>query len=188
MHQRGETIYINFYDEINPGKVKVFMAVCADVIDKFRPSALYICLSSPGGHVAAGITLHNFLKSLPVKIIMHNTGSVDSIATMIFLAGRERYATPSSTFLFHGVQTHTSQPVSLSIYQLREILSGLEQDHNKIVHIITNNTQLSEDEVRELFKQGESKSPAFAESKGIVHAVRDLSIPANAKLISLNFN
>jgi hypothetical protein len=78
--------------------------------------------------------------------------------------------------------------VSFSIYQLREILSGLEQDHNKIVHIITNNTKLKEDEVRELFAQGESKSPAFAESKGIVNAVRDLAIPANAKLISLNIN
>jgi ATP-dependent Clp protease protease subunit len=87
MQQRGETIYINFYDEINPAKVKVFMAVCAEIIEKFRPSALYLCLSSPGGHVASGITLHNFLKALPVKVITHNTGSVDSIATMIFFGG-----------------------------------------------------------------------------------------------------
>lgn len=186
MGNLGQTIYINYYDAINAAKAKAFMAVCAEAIQKLKPASIYLCLSSPGGEVAAGITLYNFLRALPIKLITHNTGSVDSIATVIFLAGEERYATPSSTFLFHGVQSNFNQGAALTIYQLREIASGLEEDHNKLVHVITSRTKLVEDEVRELFKQGESKNSVFAESKGIVDAIRDLVIPGNTKLISLN--
>ena len=34
---------------------------------------------------------------------MHNIGSIDSIANVIFLAGQKRYAAPNSSFLFHGI-------------------------------------------------------------------------------------
>jgi ATP-dependent Clp protease protease subunit len=186
MSKFGQTVYLNYADEINPAKVRAFMAVCTEVITKYKPDTLYICLSSPGGEVAAGITLYNFLRGLPIKLVTHSTGSVDSIATVVFLAGEERYATPISTFVFHGVQTGFKKDSALTIYQLKEVISGLEEDHNKIVHVITQRTKLTEDEVRELFRQGESKNSVFAESKGIVNAVSDLAIPANTKLLSLN--
>jgi hypothetical protein len=86
------------------------------------------------------------------------------------------------------VQTGFNQGAALTIYQLREIVSGLEEDHNRIIHVITSRTTLAEDEVRELFAQGESKNSAFAETKGIVHAVRDLVIPGNTKMMSININ
>jgi ATP-dependent Clp protease protease subunit len=188
MSKLGQTIYINFYDAITAQKVKAFMAVCTEAIQKFKPDTIYLCLSSPGGEVAAGITLYNFLRALPAKVVTHNIGAVDSICTVVFLAGEERFATPSASFLFHGVRTNFNQGASVTIYQLREIVSGLDEDHNKIVHVITSRTKLTEEEVRQLFSQGESKNSAFAESKGIVNAVSDLVIPGNQKLISLNMN
>jgi ATP-dependent protease ClpP protease subunit len=54
-------VYINFCDVINLAKVKTIMAACAEAIDKFRPETLYLSISSPGGEVAAGIALYNFL-------------------------------------------------------------------------------------------------------------------------------
>ena len=86
--------YINYFDEINDGKVRGLMALCADILAKVKPTptTFYFAISSPGGGVAAGMTFYNFLRALPVKIIMHNTGSIDSIATVIFLAASERYA------------------------------------------------------------------------------------------------
>ncbi len=180
------TIYINYFDGISEPKVKTLMSVCAEVIDKTKPDVLYFCFSSPGGSVSAGITLYSFLRGLPVKIVMHNTGSTDSIATAVFLSGDERYACPHSTFLFHGVNMNVEQGASLSLTTLREVMSSVEQDENKIARILTDRSSLSEDEVRRLFREGESKPPVFAESKGIVHAIRDLAIPKDAMLISLN--
>lgn len=180
------TIYVNYFDSITEQKVKTLMAVCAEIIEQARPDVLYFSFSSPGGGVSAGITLYSFLRGLPVKIVMHNTGSIDSIATAVFLSGDERYACPHSTFLFHGVNMNVAQGASLSLSVLREAISSVEQDENKIAKILTARSTLNEEEVRKLFREGESKPPVFAESKGIIHAIRDLAIPKDARLISLN--
>ena len=60
-----------------------------------------------------GVTLYNYIKSLSVKVVMHNVGLVNSIANVIFLAGNERYAVPHSSFLFHGVGFDIPQPTRL---------------------------------------------------------------------------
>ena len=96
--QHPKIIYINFYDGINEAKVKTLMSLLSDVVARQKPETLYFLFSSPGGAVGAGIVLYNFLKALPVEIVMHNTGSVDSIGTVIFLAGAKRYAAVHSSF------------------------------------------------------------------------------------------
>ena len=82
-----ETVYVNYFGGIDDAKVKSLMAICADIIAKQKPKRIYFLFSSQGGGVNAGITLHNFLTALPVEIVMHNVGSVESIANVIFLAG-----------------------------------------------------------------------------------------------------
>ena len=77
--------------------------------------------------------------------------SIDSIATVIFLAGDKRYACPNSTFLFHGAKTTFLKGVSFDLRQIDEIRSGLEKDEEKIMGIITENTKISEDEMRGVF-------------------------------------
>ncbi|MGB8314056.1 MAG: ATP-dependent Clp protease proteolytic subunit, partial [Aestuariivirga sp.] len=64
---------------------------------------LTIAMSSPGGNVVAGITIYNALISMPFEIETHNIGNSDSIATVIFVAGKRRFANPTATFMFHGV-------------------------------------------------------------------------------------
>ncbi len=56
------------------------MAVASEIINKQKPDVIYCLFSSHGGQVEAGITLYNFLRSLPVELVMHNTGSTDHIA------------------------------------------------------------------------------------------------------------
>jgi ATP-dependent Clp protease protease subunit len=186
MNGQKKIYFINYFDSIDESKVKNLMRFCSDVIAQHKPDNLYFCFSSSGGFVAPGITLYNFLLGLPVKVVMHNTGSVDSIATVIFLAGEERYAVPHSTFLFHGIHYTFSQPGSLTINQLKEKVSSLEEDQNRMAGIVTERTQLTDDEIRELFSQGEAKDPIFAKSKGIIHSIRNLSIPPNALMTSFN--
>jgi len=182
-----EKIYfINYFDSIDDSKVKNLMRFCADVIAEHKPDSLYFCFSSSGGFVAPGITLYNFLIGLPVKVIMHNIGSVDSIATVIFLAGEERFAVPHSTFLFHGINYTFGQPGTFTFNVLKEIVSGLDKDQNRMADIVTERTNLTDGEIRELFSQGETKDSQFAESKGIIHSVQNFSIPPNALMTSFN--
>src|SRR6266487_934987 len=183
-----KTIYINYFDVITDAKVKVLMAVCSELLSQQKPDVLYFLFSSNGGNVNAGITLYNFLKALPVEIVMHNTGSIDSIATVIFMAGTKRYAAKHSTFLFHGIASQFEGKISLDRNKLKELLSALEQDENKIAGILAGTTNLSQDEIRRLFLQGESKDLTFAMDKGVIQEIRDASIPKGAMTISLNLN
>lgn len=182
--------YINYFDEITDGKVRGLMALCADILAKVKPTptTFYFAISSPSGGVAAGITFYNFLRALPVKIIMHNTGSIDSIATVIFLAASERYACSHSRFLFHGVATGGLPPgTRLNRFQMREFLSGLEQDEGRIKELIVERSKITESEMIRLFQQGETKDPAFALEKGIIHDIRDFALPIGAQIVTANF-
>lgn len=184
----GQTFYINYFDQIDAARVKALMSVCTDIVAQKKPETLYFLFSSPGGQVQAGITFYNFLRALPVKVIMHNTGSIDSIATVIFLAGDERFASHSSSFLFHGVQANFPAGAGLTLNQMKERTSGLAEDENKIARVITERSKIENDEIRKLFREGESKGPEFAVEKGFISEIRDAEIPKDAPFITVNIN
>ena len=179
-------IYINYFDVIDQERVKHIMSISSQIIAEKKPDALYFLFSSPGGQVSAGIQLYNFLKALPTKIIMHNTGSIDSIATVVFLAGEERYAAHHSTFLFHGVSMAFTKDSQFNLTQLQELKSSLEEDQKKIAGIITSNTKLKSDDMDQLFLQGETKDLGFAKDKGVITAIKDPIIPKDELFITVN--
>jgi len=180
--------YINYFDQISPPHVKVLMGVCTQVITQKKPDVLYFLFSSPGGQVDAGITFYNFLRSLPAEIVMHNTGAIDSIGTVIFLAGDQRYAAKHSSFLFHGVQTQFQKDSAVHPSHLRERLSRLETDESKITGIVAERSEMTEGEMRDLFQQGQAIDLATALKKKIIHEIRNPEIPKGADLVSINVN
>src|SRR5438876_762879 len=97
----SDIVYINFNSGITEPVVNKLMAACVEILAKSKPDTLYFMFASGGGAIDAGIVLYNFLRALPCKVIMHNTGAIDSIATVIFHAADERYAAPYASFLFH---------------------------------------------------------------------------------------
>jgi ATP-dependent protease ClpP protease subunit len=184
----SETIYVNYFDSINDSKTKALMAICSDIVAKQKPRTIYFLLSSVGGQVNAGITLYNFLRSLPAEIVMHNTGSIDSIANVVFLAASKRYAAKHSSFLFHGIIWNFAQGAALTFSQLQESVSAFKREEAKISGIIAERSNLTEAEIRELFLQGESKDLQFVIDKGIIHEIREPVIPKDAPLITVNLN
>ena len=146
-----------------------------------------IIFSSPGGNVINGITLYNFIRSLPATITFHNIGLVDSVSNVIFLAGDNRYAVRNSSFLFHGVGFTISKPVRFEEKQLREKMLTIERDTGLLANIIAERTELTLEQIRELFLEAQTKNPEEAEEVGIIDEIRDVEIPANANIISLVF-
>ncbi len=183
-----DTVYIVYHDAIDDKKVRGLMGICADIIAKMHPRKLYFLFSSNGGSVDAGVTLYNYLRSIPVEVVMHNMGCVDSVATIIFAAGHRRIASKHCTFLFHGVAMPINQGAMLNENQLKEILSRLKKDAGKIEGILKERTKLTAGEILNLFVQGESKDPAFAVEKGIVDEIAEPSIPQDAPVITVNIN
>jgi hypothetical protein len=57
----------------------------------------HLLLSTPSGRVDIGLMVYNMLRALPIKVITYNVGTVNSIGNLVFLAGAERYAAPTSS-------------------------------------------------------------------------------------------
>lgn len=181
----GPTIYINFFDEIDFLRVNFFMERTTALL-KQDPEALYFLFSSTGGDVNAGFVLYSYLRALPVKIVMHATASIDSIANVVFLTGDERYAAPEATFLFHGVTTEIKGRVDLA--ELNERKGSIEEDEKKIGRIFETRTTLAQEDIKRYFRQGETKDAEFAKRNGIVSDIRESVIPKGANVVDFNFN
>jgi ATP-dependent Clp protease, protease subunit len=182
-----KTTFLSYYDGISDQKSRSLMEACAQAIAQTSPEQLYFLFSSSGGSVDAGIALYHYLRALPVPIIMHNTGSVDSVANMVFLAADHRYATPHSSFLLHGITWTFGQGTTLTWTQLQETVDRFRSLEARMSAIMSERTTLSEADVRTLFHQGETKGLEFAKEKGFIHEVREAKVPPGAPFFALNF-
>ena len=184
--QPKKVIYVNYLDAINDVKVKAIMFALVELINREKPDTIYFLFSSSGGFVESGITLYNFLRALPVEIIMHNTGNIQSIANVVFLAADTCYASVHSSFSLHGTTWNFAANTAVTKNQLVEILSNFNLAESRISGIITERTQLTAVEIRGLFNQGEFKDANFALSKGIVKEIRNPEIPKGTNVLSFN--
>ncbi len=181
----NDTVYLTFHDNITQESANRFMDFCAKSIQQYKPKQLYFLFSSGGGLVDSGVALFNYLRGLPQKIVMHNVGSIDSIANAVFLAAEVRYAAPTSAFLLHGITWNFGQGAILTYSQMQETMSRFDAAEQLTAQIIGDRTKLTPDEVRALFRQGESKAPSFALEKGLIHEIRNVQIPDGAPLHSI---
>jgi ATP-dependent Clp protease protease subunit len=133
----NDTVYVNFHSNINDAVVNKLMAACVQVLEQNKPKGFYFLFSSGGGSVDSGTVLYNFLRALPCKVTMHNTGAIDSIATVIFLSAEERFAAPHASFLFHGITWTFNQNQTVYRNQLDEIRSVVVEAENKTAKIIS---------------------------------------------------
>lgn len=180
-----ETVFFSFHDNIMLDTANRFMDFCARAIQHYKPKKLYFLFSSNGGAVDSGCVLYNYLRGLPQEIIMHNIGSINSIANAVFLGGDVRYATSTSMFLLHGITWNIPQPINLTYSQMQEYVSNFDASEEQSARIIGDRTKLTSTEVRDLFRQGQSKNPSFALEKELIHEIRDVSIPDGAPLHSI---
>jgi ATP-dependent protease ClpP protease subunit len=182
------TVYVSFSAEINIKTVEGLLGVIFNQINQ-GATEIYLMISTPGGHVAAGMNAYNVLKSLPVPLTTHNVGSVDSIGNAVFLAGVRRYACDHATFMFHGVSVgfEMSQSVRLDEKTLREYLGSIDADHTRIAGVICGESKIPVEKVKGLFLEAQTKDANFALANGLVQEVRPVSIPSGAPLIQLVF-
>jgi ATP-dependent Clp protease protease subunit len=178
--------YLSFSAEVSQKTTEALLGVCAQYSNK-GIDKLYLLLSSPGGNVMNGLTIYNLLRGLPYEIVTHNVGQVNSIANVVFLAGDERYASPDSTFMFHGVGFNVPGNTRFEEKKLRERLQSVQSDQDRIASIIINRSDISEEEADTLFLEAQTKDPKFALDRRLIHDIREVEIPRGAPFNQLVF-
>src|SRR5579875_1488936 len=95
-----KTCFLGYTGPIDSdGVARIAGALNESVNDHF--DEVQLSFSSLGGYVADGIYLYNHIRGLPINVVIHNTGSVSSIAVAVFVAGAERYCSPHAMFMIH---------------------------------------------------------------------------------------
>lgn len=180
-------VYISFVANINQTTINQLLGLLGQQVKAADVTRVHLMISSNGGEVHSGITAYNVLRSLPVEIHTYNFGNVDSIATVVYLAGEHRVAQPRSSFLFHGVGMTFQQNARLVERDLEESLDSLRKDQDLIGDIITDRTHIDADEVHQLFTSAACVPPDDAVAKGIAHEASELQIPQGAAFFQLVF-
>ena len=107
-----------------------------DEIDEY-----VVYLSTMGGSPYSGITLYNFIKSLPQKTTVYNMGNVASAGIQFFLGFQTRIGVPDCSFYIH--QTSMPKvllPEQVTVFDLQTELSSLSATDDKTKKIIIKET------------------------------------------------
>lgn len=171
-----ETVYIKFSQTITKQNVDLLIKNISNIIFNNIIKNLYFLFSSHWWSVSAWIDLYNFLKAIPVNVIMHNTGSIDSIANIIFLAWNEKYACPNTSFLFHWVSFTIAGETTFNLNQIKELQSSLETDQKKIAWIISDNSKLKIGEIENFFNAWKSLYTEEALEKWLISEIKPVKI------------
>lgn len=179
-HQYPGGCFIGFNASIERKGVEQLLYLAGQAVaQKF--SQITVCLSSTGGDPESAIYAYNLLTALPIKLVMHNTGAVQSAAVTVFLAASKenRFASRDTTFFFH----QTSWPYDgrrLTEARLAERVISVKRDDDRTAQIIANQTGSTIESVYEWQKLETTMNSDAAKAAGLISAVRDLVIPQNA--------
>jgi ATP-dependent protease ClpP protease subunit len=180
----GQAVYVSFVRPINSDTASPLLNACNQVVNS-GARQLNLLLSSPGGQIDPGFAIYNQLIALPIELITHNIGSIDSTANIIFLCGIRRLSCANSTFLFHGIHWLFPSPTEVIKPKLMEIVSSLQAAENRMRDVIVSKSSLTIQEVDVFFAEGANKDAPFALSKGIIHAIEEVNIPPNTQIIQV---
>lgn len=174
------THIIHFTGPINSSTCGQLINKCSQAI-KQDASELIIKIATMGGECSYGFSLYNFLMSLPIPVNTHNLGTIESMGNIIFLAGQRRTACHHSKFLFHPF--HWTIHGSVDHARMSEYAMSLDFDRVLYERIVEERTQGAKEPLdvsKYLTADSRILTPDEALAAGLIHALDDLGMPANA--------
>lgn len=178
-----KTVYYGFTGVIDSTNVTRIAAALNAATNNGYDEA-YICLNSAGGYVGDGVYLYNHIKSLPIKVVMHNTGGVHSIAVAVFVAGAERYSSAHSIFMIHPTSMGPIQD-SMTWERLDGARDAALADDERTENILRERAAIPDEflsarRVREVYI-----TPEDALKFGIVHRICEFTLPKGHEIVQI---
>lgn len=109
---------------------------------------VHLLIHSPGGNVNDGVALFNYFNTLPINLIVYNSGSVASAAVIAYLGAHKRIVCESASFMIH----HTTAAVGnvATGKRLQGVLDSVHIDDARSQLILNSRVTLT-DEQRAVF-------------------------------------
>jgi ATP-dependent protease ClpP protease subunit len=154
---------LHIYSPITDGtvaEVKNFLAA-----NTGKPVAVRI--NSPGGSVFAGLTAYQLLKSHGAKVTTHVDGIAASIASVIALAGAERFIATGAMFMVHSASLATRGNAK----QLVKDADTLAKVDGSLTDIYTAATKQTRAKITEMMGAETWLNAAEAVAMGFAHKI-----------------
>jgi ATP-dependent Clp protease protease subunit len=175
--------YVHYYGGITKTGVDSLIKILTIIVmDKTAQPVeeVIIGISSGGGDNQASLVAHNFMKNYPLKLTTHNVGYCNSATNILFMAGKERKATPHSLFTIHNTKTTFQPNATLSELELIEVSQGLRIETDIFAKIYADVCGIEPETTRGWFAKGIVMDANEARRSGIVTEICDLIVPFDA--------
>jgi ATP-dependent Clp protease, protease subunit len=182
----ADEVYVSFTANVNLEAMNQLLGVFGKLVQE-KTKRVHLLLSSNGGNIHCGITIYNTLRALPVELYTYNVGNVDSIATVIYLAGQKRFASPRSSFLFHSVSLTFGAQQQVPLVTMEEYVDSLKKDQKLIGDVVADRTSIDANEIAKMFGRAACVTPDDAVAKGVAHDVTEVKVPDGVPFYQLVF-
>jgi ATP-dependent Clp protease protease subunit len=138
-------------------------------LDAASSAPIDLLVSSPGGHLESGDTLHDVVRFIAAPVRMIGTGWVGSAATHLFLAvpKERRFCLPQTRFLIHQPSGGAGGQATDIAIMAREIIKARE----RIARVISRETGQPLDKVLVDIERDNWMSPEEAMAYGLVSRI-----------------
>ena len=179
---RKKTAYYGFTGLIDPGSA-ARIASALNLAVNNNVDEIYLCLSSLGGLVADGVYLYNHIRGLPAEVIIHNTGTVSSIAVAVYAAADIKYCSQHGVFMIHP--TEFQPQANMRAEQLQSFLDAALADDQRTENILRQRATIPDDLlVARRFKEV-FITPEEAVEFGLANAIRDFTLPKGNEIFQI---
>lgn len=156
-------------DDVFKGENDRSAADIVTAIEKLTAKNLTVHINSYGGDVKEGLAIYNCIKNCSMNVTTINDGFACSAASVIFMAGKQRVMNDASLLMIHN-------PYMVAIGnpdELRKAADDLETIAQASVEAYKNNSNLSEEKIKELMKAETWILPAEAVEYGMATLVKE---------------
>ncbi|MDX9963523.1 ATP-dependent Clp protease proteolytic subunit [Desulfobacter postgatei] len=184
-----EEYYLRVMTAIVPESVDAILKIVDENL--FRGcKRIHLMLSTPGGSVAQGISLTNYLIGVPIELYTYNFGAIDSIGVSVYCAGIRRFCSPQSRFLIHRISLALIENQSIDEEFIFRKLREIEVDTNNVAAIISRASGMNMEKVVSAMKRQTILDAQGAIDCGIAHQMQSFLMPAGVPFstISPNFS
>jgi ATP-dependent Clp protease protease subunit len=177
--KQAKEAWFTLSGDVNSDMVhRVFEAVAGMTEDQI--DIAHVLVQSNGGYVSDGLCLYNFMARAPIEFVMYNGGAVASIAVILFLCGRRRYASETARFMVH--KSHATASPGARPDALNIIVEGLRADDARTEAILRKHVDLTPEQWTIHQYSDLHLTATDARTAGMITAIGDFAPPKGAQL------
>lgn len=144
---------------------------------------LHLLIQSGGGAIAEGIAMYNLIHSAPFDVSLYNSGTLQSMATIVFMAAKRRVVNENATFMLHRA---TCAPQPMTTDRMKDVLGSLKLDDDRINEILKRHLNLSKDQWSNLRDHEFWLTAKDALASGLATEIGDFAPPRGSAIRGFN--